>query len=1101
MTIINRHVNPWLMSALFRVLFVLLMAWPMHLYALSARYAAENLTITRLTADHGLSQGTIRAIAQDHLGFMWFGTNDGLNRYDGYRFKVFRHQTGSNSISSNMVNTIVVDDNGKLWIGTAQGLNTFDPATGIFTCYHDGPLTKNCYVSTLAFDLNGILWIGTHDQGLMSLNPSAGKVQAFLPVSVDGLSAEPFEIFEVFVDSGNRIWVSTLQSSLLLFDPEKETFTEVDFTFGTGPEGQNPYVSGIVEGPDATLWLAVYGGGLVKMDPATQLCERFGDLTFVDAYQWAVWTTTGLAIEQDHIFWIITEGYGVIRYDMLTGERTNFSHGPGRQHVAYYNLLSIFIDRDDHIWLGTHGHGINLVNPRKLPLITVSSNSLADIQTDLTSFRGVIEVEEDVYWLAGYYGIRELDLKRYTITSMLSEDWGSIFVMHRDLFDDRVYWIGTEGKGLLRYNKQNKSVTRMNFVGLETNMLGMTDAIVGQSVYSITQLPDSSLLIGTDRGLNIIQAKNRTNRFFRHDPENPESIPAGNILSLFVDSESSIWVGSSIGGMALFDLDQGTFKRHVHIYSVSDDGPLFEKAFRVNCFYEDSKGRFWTGTNMGLHLHSRSEDTCMIYLASDGLPNDFIYGILEDEFGRLWLSTNAGLSCFDPDQETFINYDKDDGLPGNEFNTGSYYQADKSRLFFGGVDGLVVLMPEQFMESRLIPAPVLSRVVKYAGASEKLISTPDQETLVWDRHTDMITLEFSSLNYLNPGKSRYAYRIDYLGDHLINLNEQRQITLTRPRPGNYHIQIYASDRHNQWGPTPAIINLSVLPRFYETVSFRFFLLFILFIMIMLVFKIRTQAVNRQRHLLKLTVDEKTRELKTFNEALTKSNKTKDKFFSIIAHDLKSPFNAFLGFTELLDGQWDVLSESRKRRYVGLIRKTAESTYNLLLQLLDWSRLQKNHIELNLESFEMEEVIQTAVSHLSGQAKMKSIRMSVQLADGVVVYADKQMITTVVRNLVSNAIKFSNPGSLVTIVTMVSDGCVICHVRDTGVGIGPEVIAVIFDMNQFFTTPGTGNESGTGLGLPICYEFVKKHGGDIWAESKLGEGSCFSFSLPLQTVDG
>lgn len=1055
----------------------------------------HRLIFKSLTTDHGLSQGSINAIAQDNQGFMWFGTNDGLNRYDGYRFDVFRYQAGDpHSITSNQINDLFVDSSGVLWVGTARGLNSFDPQSGTFYLWEDGPLTVHTHVTSLCMDRNGIIWLGSQNSGLMVLDPASGKVNGYVHDPDDNSSLASNETLKVFADTDNRIWVSTSNGSLQQLNRRTGAFLNAGCQLGMYAISDHYAVFDIDQDTNGMLWLAVFGAGLIKMDPNTSVCVRYDAATYSDHAGTSVVALINLTIEEDHILWMSTRGHGLIRYDMSSDERTNYIVGSEKQHLAYHTLSNVYVDRDGNLWIGTNGHGINLANKYGLPVLTIGPSIDANIFVDLLSMRAVLEVSPDVYWISGYYGIRELDLASLKVTSFQIPYQRAVFRMLRDLHDHDLIWIGTEGTGMILYNRREDVYTKIPFIVFAQPDIDEYQGVVGGAVYSLLQLPGGLLLAGTERGLNVLDPETMTSRFYRHDPEDQSSIPPGFVIALYLDSSNDIWVGTSMGGMAYFDLASGSFQAHHHRAE-----ELAGKAFRINCFYEDSAGDFWVGTNMGLHLHDRDGGTCRVYTKADGLPNEFIYGILEDSAGRLWLSTNNGLSCFDPVESSFINYDKRDGLLGNEFNTASYFQSGTKRLFFGGVDGLVALEPDRIIMRQWSSEPVITRVTRHGEFGETIARTHNQQRVVWDKQVKIMTIEFSSLDYVNPGKSKYAYRIDYLGDHLLSMSDQRQLTLTRPRPGTYQIDVFASDQFGEWTSMPASFSLVVQPRFFETRMFRLIMIVLVILTMMMVFHIRTAAINRQKKKLALLVDEKTSALKQSNEALKQLNTTKDKFFSIIAHDLKSPFNALLGFAGLLKDQWKHLDEAQRQSYVETIHTTTDNTYQLLLQLLDWSRVQNNSIDLVSERFRLVEVVKDVAVQLSGQAGIKSIRVTIDIPDHIEVFTDKQMVTTIFRNLVSNAIKFSLPGYQVRIDATPTHDFVICRVSDEGTGMVPDAIELIFDMNAFFTTPGTGKEKGTGLGLPVCYEFVKKMGGHIWVESKAGQGSCFSFSIPVREI--
>ncbi len=1078
--------------AITNLVLVFLALLPAHLAAEHHHVGLDHAFFQRLTAEDGLSQGTVHDIIQDNEGFIWFATNDGLNRYDGYQFVVFRHKPGNEkTISSNIVKSLLPGPEGKLWVGTVRGLNSLNPENGrVKRWNHTSPLA-NADVVSMSFDRDSVLWIASGNNGLISLDPATGESTNYTHKPGKQRSLLSDNVRMVFADSTNRIWISTILGGLQFLDRETGLFESIGENISVNPDLDNPSVEKMIESEPGKIWFISLGGGLACIDTETMTLEKHpgaaspvrNPYSFVD-----------FRMKDDGVFWIANIfGSGLLRYDISTGDATVFPVGQGRTQLLMHSFLSVFIDRDGNLWAGSNGRGVNMLPAEKRPFISISDSGEADIPIPFLSIRGILAAEDGRHVLvSGYYGFVRVDLLNQK-AEILPDDGLIIYALLRDVNDSDVVWLGTEGGGPGRLCLKGGIITRINAVKTISEHKDEEDAIAGLLAYRLLQTEDGLLYVGTDIGLNIYDPAEQTFRFYSHDPDDASSLPGGHIISLYKDKSGTIWVGSTAGGLARYDPAEGNFTR----FSAGDKKQGSMLTNRVHAFLEDSHGDFWIGTDMGLHRMNRDEGTFEAFLESDGLPNNVVYGILEDQQGNLWLSTNFGLSAYDQQTNSFRNFSKLDGLPGNEFNTGAYHQKDPSRLFFGGVDGLVAFDPSMITPSRWKPRPVITRISYYGQDKTYRSDFSNQKTIDWDTDIQMLTIDYASLNFAGRDKSDYAYQIDGITEHLIEVGDQRQITLTRPTPGTYNFSIYATNSEGVWGTEPLFFQMVVKPTFYETLFFRVLMAVVILVVVISVFIIRLRYISRQKRRLSKLVKRQTIALQTSNKALKESNKTKDMFFSIIAHDLKNPFNALLGFSSMLREDWDTLPESKKKQYVQTIHDTSERTYQLLLNLLDWSLLQKETNTMKPGRHNPEELIKRATPYLSAQCEMKQISLNIEVPDeDLYVWADADMVTTVIRNLVSNAIKYSHNGGEVSIsISQSKDDMVKISVRDQGVGIPPDVLPVIFDQKSIRSTPGTKNEQGTGLGLMLCAEFVRRNGGQIWAESDEGNGSVFGFTLP------
>ncbi len=1065
----------------------------------------EQPIFQQLTSRDGLSQGTINSIIQDRQGFMWFGTMDGLNRYDGYDFRVFRNvKNDTNSISSNIINQLIEDKNGLIWLATGNGLSVYDPVVNSFKKIQLNTLTKTGKddgINSITLDTKGLLWIGTQNNGVICFNPASHEQHQYFsnPDNPDGLISN--SITSVFADSYGNIWISYQTGGISMLDPATRQFTNY-FRF---PESSSPnreiYSNSFVETNDHKLLIGSYHFSLCSIDLRT---KKFNQINLPNSLVGDDEVTIrSFATNKEDMHWLGTDDIGLIAFNKKNGEFSIYEHENSENGLLYNTIKSLYLDRDNNLWIGTYGKGINILSPYSKPFYSFFKNDSDLMGLSFSSVRSIFEDENGILWVGGYNGFDRIDLKK-GVENVIKK-W-VIYSIYPYPNDNNSLLLGTEGGGMFKFDKTTHKLVPYSFSGFPSQ-----NSLVGSGVFKIAHDDKGLIYIGTELGLNTMNISTGRFSFFGNNPNDTTTIIPGQIIALFIDSKANIWVGSMHGGLAVLSKDNKTFKRFTAL--PEDTESLCGN--RVNCIFEDEKGRFWIGTNMGLNLMNRETGKFTAFSETDGLANNFIYGILDDKHGNLWLSTNKGISKFDPEQKKFTNFDIGDGLPGNEFNTAAYFKKSNERLYFGCVDGLVAFNPDRIAENPIPPKVVFSNVTisnqnfKYDTVTSylKQIKLKPDDLLV--------TFEFSALNFVNPENCQYAYQVGNLNDKWINLGNQRTLMLTHLAPGEYFLKIKASNNDGVWNEDPATLKIIVLPKYYETLWFKLLLVFVVLAGIFTITLIRFRLINHQKKRLQKLVDERTQELKDAvedlaeeikerrktAEELQEANTTKDKFFSIIAHDLRSPFNTLIGFSDLLVDQWPNLDETDKLEFIKRIKKTSENTFNLVDNLLEWSRLQKGTIEFNPVKCNVKFLSKISIDQLLADAELKEIKINTDIPGFLNVFADQNMIDFVFRNLISNAIKFTPRNGNIFVRAKTHDNRIICQVEDTGIGMKPEILENLFKLGSSKSSPGTEGETGTGLGLILCKEFIKKNRGSIWVESdpdsyREGKGSKFFFSLPV-----
>jgi len=1063
------------------------------LTALSNAQTSDQQIFDKLRGEETLSQGSVYSICQDLSGYIWIGTKDGLNRYDGYNIKIYRnHPEDSSSISCNTINTIFNGADGYLWIGTSGGgLNKYDPVSDKFTRYVFKSGSNKYYgniLNDIVQDSLGNLWIGTFNDGLIKFNTETGIYERFLPDLDDPESISGDIINTILLDSKGRLWIGIEDNKLNLFIPETQTFKKFEYNAQHQSDKYGNSISSLIEDADCNIWIGTnYGGFIYKFDTGTEVFTNYREGFPGSNHCFAF---TGL-----DSLWMGSNYSGLFLYEISNEISHIFISGTKKGELNYNTIRCLYNDRDGNLWIGTDGKGINLYSPNMKKFHIFMHKTSLSQGLSLCSVRAIYVDDNDFLWIGGYRisdeyeGFSRIDLSTHEIINYDPD--GVVYCILPDKDDKDILWLGTEGQGIIKFNTKNFDAVRYY-----QNPPFCQDSINGVNIYCMLYDDNGIVYIGTEKGLNIDNANTKTCTFYAHDPKDSTSINLGSIKALYIDSEKNIWVGSDRGGFAKFDPEKKVFTRYMN--SPEDKNSL--SGNNVNSFYEDSKGRFWIGTDRGLNLMDKTTGKFSKITVDDGLPNDVVYSTLEDENGDLWLSTNMGLCKFNADTREFVIYDKNDGLPANEFNSTAYFKDNDGRMFFGGTNGLVSFYPSEILQNKILPQALITSyfIDNIETQPDSIISL--KQRLIIKPDENIIGFEISAMCFLNPEKCEYKYKLENFMDKWIDLGNKRMISFTNLDPGKYNLLIKSSNNDGIWNDKPTKLQIEVLPHFYETLVFKLIMALLIIGVILIIYYGRIRIIRQQKEKLKIQVLQRTNELSESNKKLHIAITTKDKLYSIIAHDLKSPFNSLMGFSDLLIENWKTMEDSELIEIFKILKKTSSSTYDLLVNLLEWSQFQSGYIEYNPQKCDFNEILNNALSQLKGQASCKNISLKTEFEEDLYIYVDVLMINSILRNLISNAIKFTPKSGHIEISVIKQKEFISCCIHDNGVGISKEVQQSIFSTGDNISRIGTDGEKGTGLGLILCKEFIQKSHGTISVESEVGEGSKFTFTLPLAVGD-
>lgn len=1090
----------------FTFLVVLLLALSSH--TLVAQQPINNLKFRHYSVEQGLSQGGIMCMIQDSKGYIWFGTQDGLNRFDGYTFKVFRNDPGNPaSISDNYVRSIVEDNQGSLWIGTyGGGLDRYDPLTQTFVHFRHKPndpsSLSNDLVRCLYKDKQSRIWVGTHGGGLDRFDPATQSFTHYTFNPSDETSLSDNDVITIYQDSKGRIWVGTANGGLNLFDPETEKFERFRYDPLNPSSLSHEYVISILEDNHHRLWVGTRGGGINLFDPTTKQFERFQHNALNPN---SLSNDDVIVIEQDrqNRIWIGTYGGGLNLFDPQTKTFSHVENSPTDPYSLSDNIIwSILEDRQGEIWVGTFSNGCNLFDPHSL----VFTNYLENLE-DISALNGggvwcITKDRQGRVWIGVDTGGLFLfnpqtnAFKQYLNNpddpfSLSSNSVVKVLQDHKDRI-----WIATNGGGLDLFNPQTGS-----FRHFQHNP-GNPATLSENRIFDLIEDHNGKIWIATlTNGLNLFDPETGSFQRFLHDPELSGSLSHNSVTCLLEDAQGRIWVGTRGGGLNLYNPATRDF---THYRYNSNNNTSLSHDYLMD-IYQDSKGRLWIATyGGGLNLFDPDTGTSKSWRESEGLSNDAVYSILEDDHGNLWLSTNKGINKFNTETEAFTWYDQQDGLQGNEFNQGAQFKSEDGTMYFGGTNGLSVFYPDSLTDNTFVPPVVITDFLLFnksvaIGDTTVLDKAADYtREITLSNNDNIFAFEFSALNFRQPEKNRFAYKLEPFNKNWIYTDyEDRKATYTSIPPGSYTFRVKASNDDGYWNEEGTRVKVNVLPPWWLTWWAKTFYVLAPVLLFIAIYRIRVNLLEKQKKELANQVALRTSEISTQNKRLSELNKEKDGILSIVAHDLKSPFNSISGLVSVMTLTSEL--EPEQKDYLDKINQCVSRGSHLIKDLLVINNFQEDS---NAQEFELEKIsIDDLFDELKEQhvklaaAKDQSIRFETSVTQPLT--TNRISLWRLLDNLITNAIKYSPKGKPIQVRAIQEDTVMKFHIKDEGPGFSDEDKKKMFGKFQKLSARPTGDETSTGLGLSIVKMIVERLNGTIKVESELGKGSEFIIELPVE----
>jgi len=1091
----------------------------------------------------------VTSIARDADGYMWFGTNNGLNRYDGNGFIPFFSGSDTNSLPENKIVKLYLSDKGDLWVGMlSKGICRYNSKSQSFVRYRLGDNPDLWTVGTIrgiAEDKDSVLYVATQG-GLFCLLPGSDEFTGIPVIPGDNADTVPApegllnpSIAAIAPDEHGGLWIAYDDWRLSYFSRKNNSFRHFSLQHFL-KENQQILITSLFQ-YNGRLWIGSQGPGFIVFDPGKGTSEvLLKEENLVTVGQIS-------PSSQKDLLWLCT-GSGLVNYNTVTGKFSRFTYiRTDQRSLSTTSVASSFEDDRGLIWVGTINSGINYAFKDKpfRHLYTGLDTYYSLTQENVTA---ILHDKNGDMWVGYTSGLVEYnknnEQRKYAILVYSlagSYGAGTIFDLMQDSTGD-IYCASWEG-GLQKFDRSTSRFVPV--MGSAGKYLQLFD---GMDIRDIEEDKNGRLwLCMHGKGVYVFDKYKKTLTKYISVTEDTNTISNEWVFDICIDDEGYVWVGSSWGLSRISPRDN-TVSRYINW---DENKPVLTNN-SIQLVTKDNLGNIWVGTDDGLNLFDRKTDSFHRFDIFNGLPANQIRSMEQDNSGNYWVSTASGIFMFTlglthrntPVILSSSLFDKHDGLQSDNFYLHSSSKDYSGICYFGGTQGMDFFNPSEIRPVRNTPDLRISSFEifgkpVYPGTTE---GPPiNKEGIIELNHRqNLIGIEYVALNYFESQGNVYSYELLPLQSNWINAGNNRKIVLSNLDPGAYSLSLRVVSENGLVNESGDILRFTIKPPYWQTAWFRYMAILLLTGIIVITVRVYTANLRKKKVQLESLVNKRTEELlqknveleaqsaqlnetnillterqkkiteqaeelKVQSDMLAKSNQdlsmlntTKDRFFSIISHDLKNPFNTIIGFTKLLLADYDHYADAKRKQLIGYIHDSVTGAYSLLENLLHWSRSQTNRLQIKPADLLVEDIIQVNVELINPMLKKKNLKLTATTDKDLTVWADRELINTVVRNLLTNAIKYTPEGGGIKINSRKAEDNHVCfEVRDTGVGMEKEDMENIFRIDVAKKKNGTDGEEGTGLGMILCKEFIEKMGGQIWLESSRNNGTSVFFTLPFK----
>jgi signal transduction histidine kinase/ligand-binding sensor domain-containing protein/CheY-like chemotaxis protein/AraC-like DNA-binding protein len=1066
---------------------------------------------SHININNGLSHNDVTCIFKDNNGFMWFGTLSGLNRYDGYKFKIFKHSASdTTSLDDDYIVSISEGPENKLWIETRNGFDIYDPATEKFSHNIRGYLRSiaipDQFITVLKKDRSGNFWFLHRTLGIYEYNPETNKTIHLTHSAKDTSTIFSNSVSDLAQDSQGNFWLTYRNGELERLEPRSLKVNYRSRIFNElPPELNSPYKIYIDKQDAIWAFVPTYSAGVYYVD------VKKGIVKHIDKGNDQAHLNTDVvsSVIQDDKgrIWIATDHGGV---NLLNKQDFKIQYLLNREDdektIGQNSITLLYKDNTGIIWVGTYKKGVGYYHESiiKFPLYTHHlSDPLSDLRSlgfsDINSFA---EDEPGNIWIGTngggliYFDRKNGTFKNYLHNANNANSLANNVVVCLYIDHDQKLWIGTYFGGLDCFDGKTFTHYKHNDT--------IPGSISEDRVCAITEDDEHHLLVGTlSAGFNVFDAKTQIFSHYIYKPvEN--AIHSNYVSRILEDRRKNLWVVTAYGVDVLLK------KTNQFIHYIHDDknpGSIINN--NTNNIMEDAEGLIWVSTREGISIFDYKTGKFTNLNKQDGLPDNTVIDLQEYDKHNVWISTPNGLSDVVVDRNAaglkfhFINYNETEGLQGREFTENSSYKTREGELIFGGGNGFNIFKPANLRTNKNVPNLVFTDFQvfnEHVAVGEKVngrIILPESitglKTLNLKYNDNVFSIEFAALNYFNPGKVKYQYMMEGFDKGWINAdNKTRKATYTNLDPDHYVFKVRATSSEN-WGNDVLSLDINILPPFWK--SAWAYLLYALVIIGSLLY-LRQRAIQKLKT--QFSIEKEREEAHRMHEL----DLMKIKFFTNVSHEFRTPLSLIMAPVDKILKQ---IAEPDIQRQLMLVNRNAKRLLNLVNQLLDFRKMEYQELKLHERNGDIISFIKELSYAFTDVADQKDIKFIFDSEnESFYTNFDHDKIERILFNLLSNAYKFTPEGGQVSVILNLigdtGDKHLEIRVIDTGIGIAADKCDRIFE--PFFQNdiPGSMLNQGSGIGLSITKEFVKLHGGEISVESEFNEGSCFTVLLPVRELN-
>ncbi|RZF58328.1 hybrid sensor histidine kinase/response regulator transcription factor [Sphingobacterium corticibacterium] len=1019
----------------------------------------QGLNFRKLTSAEGLSHNTVFAIAQDDTGFMWFGTREGLNQFDGNQIKSYYISMSKLGKSTNHINALQFYRS-QLYVGTKEGLYVYDQTQDSFTVL-ELPGMPNI---TFLLEDNGVIYAGTNI-GLFRISEQVSRISG--AVHVRAMCVLP----------DNRFLLA-LDNKLIIIDHNGQ----IERSFGKdvfAPISADDFiVYQIHRDPKGRIWLGT-SYGIYRYDDHHQ---RLTKLNFAIHESMENRTVRSITSDQKDQLFIGTED-GLYVHHVFTGLTYNYQQSFHREPNKLNDqaIYSTFISKDGVVWLGTYFGGINYTTIEEGGFKKILPS---DLQNGLSG-KAVSQLMEDSLhrvWIAtedGGISIYDPTTESFEYINKESKPFflnsNNVHTIHNDGAGN--IWVGTFLGGLHRFNIKNKTTTIYKKSPSDPHSLS------NNQVYTVYRDSRGILWIGTQQGLNCFDYK--TDRFNLFEPK---VLGDKFIYDMIEDKNGDLWFCSRQHGIYRYNLKTKTFK---HYTNQGKNAPLLSN--QIVSVYKDRQERLWFGTlDGGACVYNIEKDSFQHYTAENGLANNNVYGILEDKTGMVWLSTNLGISKCDPRTGKIINYDRQHGLSSNQFNFKSFLKASDGTFYFGSIDGLSYFDPlKTGMSSSAQPLVFTDFQLFNKTVQPDKSSAVLKEQIVYAKEINLLynqnvfTISYNAIDYVLSGSTKYAYYLEGFENQWNYVGNKTSATYTNLDPGQYVFHVRTLDDGGELSPMEAKISIKVSPPFYKSNLAYIFYTFLL-VGIIWMYTRFVRFLHQKRAEIRLAHMEK--------EKMEALSQYRINFFTFISHEFKTPLTLILACIDKFISEKEI--DHSEQTDLLHIRRNASKLFRLIHQLAEFRKIEDSKFAVFFSKADVVVFVQQIIDsfEILTQSKNLAITFSANV-DHLEVFFDADKLEKILSNILSNAIKHTDEGSIAVVMAIQDNNKTIdFSVSDTGTGMSATDLHHIFD--PFYRSLEHKDIAGTGIGMALVASLVNSLHGKIDASSVPGKGTTISVHLPI-----